>query len=319
MGETDKKCNDLSGRILSYEPVEETDTILEFRRRVEEQIDVLRIAIENKKVNDPKKAQNFANKAEVFLSNIIFARNSYLTKTVRILKRDLKKIVAIKKAALKILYDWIVLKREKKREFSKRYVPFEENKNRVNFKSEMMSFYSDDIYYLNGIIFSYSAELSQIEELLRFLKAKDVLGEIGFKTSWKVKTLKDELEAFSQNESSTWSALIKRVLQLQYFKYNDFLKMTIKELIEFLNIRVEVLKYLSNWLNTELNGVVAKKNKLNKTNIEHSENDLKKVLDAYDSFINLYTERKRRVDTEYNLYRFGQGLLKKDIFESLYK
>ena len=182
-----------------------------------------------------------------------------------------------------------------------------------------MSFYSDDIYYLNGIILSYSAELSQIEELLRLLKAKDVLGEIGFKTSWKVKTLKDELEAFSQNESSTWSALIKRVLQLQYFKDNDFLKMTIKELIEFLNIRVEVLKYLSNWLNTELNGVVAKKNKLNKTNIEHSENDLKKVLDAYDSFINLYTKRMRRVDNEYNLYRFGQGLLEKDIFESLYK
>lgn len=320
MGEpTKKKLNGDVGRILDYELSNSDEKVVNFKRRVKEQIDVLRIAIKNGSVNDAKISENYANKAERFLTIPYFSEKSNKNKRVHDLKSELKLTVAIDKEMLTVIENWLIQKRRNKVILASKYAPINAQHD-FSYFDEMTDFYNADMDFLNTYRTTYVSECIVVKRLLTILKEKEIIEDLAIKNSWKVETLK---KAFHDNRDKLKGVSDEEYIEimlLPYFKYKKYLTMEVSKLKEVLGIRAEALTFIENWIE-ELYYIARHENEnlynLDSEFIEKA--NLSDIFYQYDKFIGEWTFAKKDIDKEYSLYRFGQGLVESDIFDTLYK
>ena len=97
--------------------------------------------------------------------------------------------------------------------------------------------------------------------------------------------------------------------------------MEVSKLIELLRIRSLALDRIEQWISLKMTGLFSGYNHSAPRAIlgkckNYTINDL---YDNYDRALDELEKEKEPLETEYSLYRFGQGLIEADIFASLYK
>ena len=320
MAETNGKliCG-VSGRLLDYEVAVADEKIVAFKKRVEEQIAVLRIGIVNGDVNDPQISESYAKKAERFLSIPYFTDKKNKDKRVRNLKTYTKIIVAFYKAVSDIVEEWVARKRGLKVIFANNFSPFSEKKANFDYVSQRRIFYDEDLEFLYGVRPKYESEHILMKRLLGLLADTEFLKAIGGKNSWKVSTLKEALSEWILDQSLEADRELEEVFKLPYFRHKRFLNMEVREFKEIVSVRVESLKKILEWIDTEIASIAKAKREIKDSLEMYGEKGIYDIFGDYDLFISQYTVKKKSYSELYSLYRFGQGLMEADIFASLYK
>ena len=316
MGGTKSKVTNV-GRILPYEEAVMDEKMLAFKRRIEEQIKVLRIAINSDDVNDPQMAENYAKKAERFLAIPFICDKKNKEKTLQHLKTYVKMVVSTDKEILGILKEWIQNKKDNKIVFANKYILPTSVKD-FEYAEEFSEFIAQDIDFLNVKLPSFTSELVLVNKIIGFLADKEFLKKTGIKNSWKVRTLKEFIVKSAEDYPDEISK-IEDCLTLPYFRYKKYLELTVKELEEVLNVRAVALQKVIDFIEAKIEDV---RNQHDKAKIELYNGHyrlINNMLYEYDRFMAPLIELQKVKNEEYSLYRFGQGLIEADIFGSLYK
>ncbi len=328
---SDFRTDILKSRVLDYQPVSTDEKISTFQKRIQEQIDCIRLGEKNETLNDSQKAENYAKKCERFLASPFFTDKQYRGKNVSILKRDLKVHVGMCKEIITILEQWIEKRRGMKLTFANMATPVDENateKKKQFLLRERVRLYTATVSFFQEKYSVISDELGILQTLLDMLLNKELMEFIGAKRSWKVSKLKEELLSIfngknpADDESKAKGISresLKALLVLKYFRHKKYLNMEVRELLDNIGVDASILKHVLEWISERLE---ANKSGLKDAKKEtHSEGlrvEISRILSRYDEENYILNSLKRDIEKTYSLYRFGQGLLENDIFESLY-
>ena len=308
------------GRILDFQPSNPDELISSFKRRIEEQIAVVRIGIQNKSVNDAKISENYAKKAERFLGIQYFCDKKNLKKRVRDLKKVLKQKVAYDKELISIIEEWIIQKRKNKIIAAEKFTPIRAQ-NDFSYYDEMCSYYCFDMDFLNTCETKYTSERIIINRLLGLLSDENVVsGLFHFKNSWKVETLKKALQDNRKGLTNITDDEFTEMMALPYFRYKKYLTMECDEFKELLSIRSAVLMGIEGWIKDQYYDACRSREHLHEiTVINVMKANVTDLFNEYDEFLSVWDRTKKEYEREYSLYRFGQGLIESDIFDALFK
>ncbi len=301
------------GRILPYEEADPNESLVDFKRRILEQVKVIRIAIKSDDVNDPEAAENYAKKAERFVEIPFFKGKSG---RVRQLKAHLKETVGESKELIGCLKEWLKKKKERKVIFTEAYLktcktqPFD-------YKEALIQFYDQDLEYLSQtVIPQFQSETILISNLIDIFKSKKVMDEIGAKNSWKVTTFKLALIEYNKTTPFDERFSFDDIMNLPYFRYKRYLNLTLEEFKNLLFVRYNVLIYVIVNLSERYHEIETLKEDVNSRDTRKT---VKDMLMVYDRFFEKYKSMLNELEKKYSLYRFGQGLIEADIFKSLFK
>ena len=150
---------------------------------------------------------------------------------------------------------------------------------------------------------------------------KEFMKTIGCKNSWQVSTLKKALvewvatKALPEEEKE-----LSIILSLPLFKEKKVLELDVAKFKEIIQIRAEILKRLIEWVANKEFRISAEKELLYSQRNKLTGNKfISDLFEEYDVQLKQLSEELKQLKEEYSLYRFGQGLIEKDIFDSLYK
>ena len=318
MAGTKKKSEPISiGRILDYQVASPEEKVLDFKKRLEEQIAVIRVGIKSGDVNDSQKAQNYIKKIEKFLAIDFFSNKKNNVKRVRHLKQECKVVVATNKEIIDIIKKWISQKRNYKITAAEEFVKGEAKQ--FDFMGEMKGFYDRDNSFLRDIEANYNSELILLNRIKGMLADKTITSALGVKNSWKVETLKESLLEWSQDYPINVEIELEEIFKLPYFRYKKYLTLEVSEFKDFLDVRTKALQEIVDWIeeyisynNSEFEVLKSQMGEVCRA----TEYDL---LDEYDRCLDDLSRVLQEYEKEYRLYRFGQGLMEADIFDTLYK
>ena len=305
------------GRILDYQAASPEEKILSFKKRLEEQIAVVQIGIKSGDVNDPKKAQNYIRKVKKFLAIDFFSNKKNKDKRVHHLKQHCKIVVATNKEIIDVLKKWISQKRSYKITVAEELLKTQGE--HFSFMSEMASFYERDNGFLSDAKANYNSELILLNRIKGILSDKTISDALGVKNSWKVETLKESLLEWSQDYPINVEIELEDIFKLPYFRYKKYLELEVREFKELLDVRTTALQEVTDWLEERIfcnNGDFRILKAEPEVVYRATEFDL---LDEYDKCLDDLSEVLQAYEKEYRLYRFGQGLIEADFFDSLYK
>ena len=319
MAESKTSSPETATRLLSYEKTDFNERISSFKKRVEEQIEVIRIAIKQGTVNDPKIAEKYAKKTERFLGLQFFSDIQYLNKRVQDLKNDLKVLVFKHKVISAILTERISSKRSHKIIMANKYTFANGKYADFYFPYEYQSFYESDLDYLYGIRPKYESQLILVNKIKGILANKDFLKSLGCKSSWKVSTLKEALYNWVQDHSLEAEAELEEAFTLDFFKYKKFLTRDVADFREVVNVYSSALESILEWIDAEINKDLEATKDIGTSTQKLAKKNIYDMYKVYDDFISKYTTMKKTIDEQYSLYRFGQGAIEADIFDSVFK
>ena len=328
MAETKKDTQPQNvGRLLDYRFKNYSEKITSFHRRISEQIDILDIAIEedatkveeDRILNDSKKARFFAKKAQRFLNTYFFTDKDYKEKRVQNLKDDLKVNVFAYKILASILEARIISKRSHKIILAQKYSSAKGNKEKFNYCYEYQRFFETDLEYLNNIKPNYDSQLILVNKLKGILADKEFLKLFGFKNSWKVSTLKKEISTWVKDHSLEAEYELEEIFSLHFFKHKKYMDMTVSEFKEAVDTYCRGLIAVIDWIGTQINEDESLIDSIRAYGWKVCALPISEMYKVYDDFLKKCSSVKKTIDDMYDLYRFGQGLIEADIFDSLYK
>ncbi len=306
-------------RIINYEPIAESAKVSVFVKRIGEQIRVLQIGITNGSVNDPEKAKNYASKAERFLVSPVVARCIKPDRTVRELKKRLKIETGLRKELAELLNTLIDWKIDNKIIVAQNHAPFKAGKE-IPTDTYVSNLFLYDQNLFEVFLTKAEAERLLINKLIGLLADSHFVLETGCKNAWKVSNLKAAIALYQEDMGDERVGDdIAQILLLPYFKYKRFTDLTVAELKERLAIRTTILDGITGWVKQKQDAVNTAYDNFKSKSPAERRMDIYGLLRVFDQLIFQAKEEKRRVEDEYSLYRFGQGLIENDIFDSLYK
>ncbi len=308
-------------KIRSYVPLNPNEKVSKFVTTIDWQIQAIKVGIANDAVNDPKKAENFANFAERFLKSE-FVKDMHRDSTIQQLKDKLKIIVGSYKELISIMKEMIDRKIKKKIMLAQNYVQYGSGKI-PEFDALYEEQYVDDFVFLKTQLPTYESEILLIQKLFGMLDDKEFMQEIRFKNSWKVDTLKKAIVKWKEENEldDIPSEEISQILLLPYFRYKKYLTMTVADLKNFLRIRKRILNLVASWIRSMI-AVLGKNREISQIKMKELSNDKKNlitILGKYSESIKEIEEIMKSNETLYKLCRFGQGLIENDVFSTLYK
>ncbi len=304
------------GRILPFEPAEPNEKIGDFKRRVLEQIRVIRLGIKSGDVNDVTISENYAKKAEAFIKTPYFSDKKNKDKKVHNLKKFLKVIVGRDKELIRILKEWIDKKKEFKVIFAEMFFDFPQSEA-FDYDISLEAFYENDLQYLSQTMNAeYRSEYILINNLSLLLESKAIMSAIGAKNSWKVATFKNAIIEWNKENPFKANFSFDDVMRLPCFRYKKFLDLTMDKFKEYVEVRREILMSVCMYIDKWYYEISEKSQKAKE---DETSKTIAGMLNKYDQFINHYSSIKKEYEKEYSLYRFGQGIIEADIFKNLYK
>ena len=311
---------------LDYFLITEDDSIERFKKLLQQEVNTLYVDIALGKMNDADKSKHYAEKLEKVLALPYFNKKEYLSKTVGWLKEKVKIDTLIAKTTKEFLSTYFDDKRERKLEFTQKYVKNSKLKVFSDVQTGMLRYYNAEIKYFNTKKEEFVLERDVNDTLLWFTKVyKDEINN-----QWKGKKFKEFLteklsnanseKAFSDlsatNKSEKVQHLEYALSNLPYFKYkkylvqstaadikNEFNKVSAKTT----HMLVLIEKYISYY-----------KEKKSNEKFEYSDS-VDAVCSLYNTEFAELSEKIANVSKEYSLYRFFQGVIEADIFKSLYE
>ncbi len=319
MAETKKRSRPESiGRILDYTQADEEEKIVSFKKRVEEQIAVIKIGIANGDVNDVKKAESYARKSKEFLAIPFFEDKKNKDKRVHHLKTYCKVTVGADKDIIDVLKKWIEQKRSYKISTANRYFPANK-KDVFEFYPEIRVFYTTDITFLENEKVKYKSELILVNKIKGLMADKTFMEGLGAKGSWKVETFKEMLQEWSQDYPFGVEGELDEIFALPYFRYKKYLTLELREFKEFIDVRSKSLDYIIGWFDDQ---ILSSEVDLRDIGSQHEAMEKATAMDLlwfFDKSLEDLNNGLRGFEQEYKLYRFGQGMIEADIFDTLYK
>ncbi len=321
----------MRSRVLDYQLTSTEEKITTFMKRIQEQIDCIRLGYQNASVNDPQKAENYAKKCERFLALPYFTEKEYKGKSVGAIKDDLKVQVGSIKEIVSIIDLWMEKLRAMKLEFARQATPWNQEmsqRKRSFLLREPVRAFTSEVSFLQEKYDAFFADQATLMALLEVLLNEEFMGYLGAKRAWKVSTLKEEISASICGEQANSVdgklvgvsiELLKGLLGLKYFRLKRYLSLEVRELMKVLSIDLEMTKAIVDWISGRITLFksylkAAKTKKIP----DDTREGIRDVLVLYDQEISFLSDMKREFEKSYSLYRFGQGLLENDIFESLY-
>lgn len=321
----------MRSRVLDYQPVTESESITTFEKRIQEQIRCIRVGDKNGTLNDTKKAENYAKKCERFLALPYFSDKKYKGKSVGVIKDDLKVQVGSRKDFISILTFWYDKKRDMKLAFVESVSPLSgsfSQKKRHEIAMTRKRMYMADISFLQEKLQSYEATKTALTSFLGVLINESFMDYVGAKRTWKVSMLKEKIISLCHENleirvedkiAGVSLELLNSLLLLKYFKYKRYLDLEVRELMKTVSIDIAILEKVLDNLTLML-AIAKEKLKFSKmmSDCEDISMEITRALELFDSDLKMLYAEKKKMEKDYSLYRFGQGLIENDIFESLY-
>ncbi len=323
MTKTNEPKEPTLGRILDYTVADPDEKIVDFKRRVNEQISSIRIAIRNDDVNDPKIAESYARKAEKFLQIPLFSERKNKDKRVHYLKTECKVIVSRDKEIIDALKSWLIRTRDYKISVADKYSNPKE-KEEFNFLTAIRCFYDRDVDFLKDLEVKFNSERILLKKFMGIVLDNAFVKTLSCKNTWKLSYMKKQLLNWSEDFSLGVESELEDIFSHEYFRKKKYLDLSVKEAIEIINIRIRVLDFLiDTWIKNQIDN-------LNSIRLigygygldnreQYSNYTLVHLLAYYEKAIQTRTLSLNFIQQEYSLYRFGQGLIEADIFDPLYK
>ena len=305
------------GRTLIYVIPSMDDKIEDFREQLRGQISSIDIAMQNNAVNDMDIARNYAHKTLRFRDFCLSFTSP--DATVRTLKAFLKKEVGSYKIYCEIYKALIQNKRNFKVILANEYSPLSEPTPFFDYCDERRRDYDSDLDVLARFYNIYNAEQILTRQLERLVSDPDMVAKIGCKNSWKVSYLKDILCQMSKDNQFDNEIQIEEILKMQYFRLKKFYTLTIGGLKEVLDLRVWILHEVVDWIKKYQACINKAKEETWRCSDKYKDRTRLTILAELDHSIeDLEVVLKEKAD-HYDICRFGQGLIKADIFDTLYK
>ena len=308
-------------RQLPYDRTNYDEKVIKFKKRVEEQVEVIKIGIREGTVNDPKIAQKYVDKITRFFANPYFEDEKAKT-TWRLidLKNHLKVAVAKYKELSNITQEWVTNKRGSKIIVANTYKLQNGTSQNFYYPYEIQRFYNSDIAYLNSVLPKYQSEHLLIAKLLGILSDENLLKKtLSCKESWKVSTLKEELRDWAQDFPFEVEFELEELFAHKFLKSKKYLDMTVKDFRTLVKNRKMILEEITKWIEEQKRSINVKLKEV-EDNIDNiKERNIYDIYRDYDAFISQYSAMKKEYDEKYSLYRFAQGLIERDIFDTLFK
>ncbi|MBR3281185.1 MAG: hypothetical protein IKI57_05055 [Clostridia bacterium] len=318
MAET-KNPNQSVGRLLNFESANYNEKITSFKRRIEEQIEVIKLGIKQGDVNDPVIAERYIKKTKRFLQTPLFTDISYMNHKVQKLKNDLKVLVYQFKEISAILAERISSKRWNKILLANKFTYASGKYADFYFPYEFQKFYESDLDYLYGIRPKFESQRILINRLRGLLADKDFLKSIGCKSSWKVSTFKDALSEWVKDFSLLAEAELEEIFELPFFKKKQYLTRDVASFKEIVNVHSQALENITNWIDEQINEDLAQTKDVSSNTMKYASKGITDMYKVYNDFIGRLTNSKKNIDEQYSLYRFGQGVIEADIFDAVFK
>ena len=321
MAKTTVPNNPSIGRVLDFTGAEPEEKIVDFKRRVSEQILSIRIGIKNDDVNDPKIAESYAQKAERFLQIPFFSDKKNKDKRVHHLKTECKIIVSRDKEIIDAYKEWIARTRDFKITIADKFSS-PTGKEEFDFIPAICCFYDRDRDFLDALKVRYNSERILLNKFNGVIYDNAFVKTLEVKNSWKVAYLKKQLLEWAEDYNFDVENELEDIFSHQYFKKKKYLNLTVKEINELIDIRLKVLDFLiETWIKNQVDNL----NPIRLIGYGFDSREIYKnytlvnLLSFYDKAIKTRTLSLEFIQKEYSLYRFGQGLIEADIFDSLYK
>ena len=307
------------GRILDYQEASPEEKVMDFKKRLQEQIAVIQVGIKSGDVTDPRKAQNYIRKIEQFLSIDFFTSKKNKEKRVHHLKQYCKVVVASDKEIIAILKEWICQKRSYKINAFNAILERKDEHAFFTFLSEMATFYERDNGLLGNVKAKYESELILLNRIKGLIADKSFFESIGGTKLLKVEAFKEKLLDWAQDYPFEVEIELEDIFKLPYFRYKKYLQMNMGDFKAFLDVRTTALQSIIDWAEEQISiNIGAFKN------LENQPEAVSKLGEAdylaeYDQSLTALNKLLEYYEKEYKLYRFGQGLMEADIFDTLYK
>ena len=305
------------GRTLIYVIPSMDDKIEDFREQLRGQISSIDIAMQNNAVNDMDIARNYAHKTLRFRD--LCLRFTSPDASVRTLKGYLKREVAIYKIYCEIYKALIQNKRGLKVILANEYSPLSKPMPYFDYRDERRRDYDNDLKVLAGFYNIYSAEQILIRQLSRLVSDPDMVAKVGCKNSWKVSYLKDILCQMSKDNQFDNEIQIEEILKMQYFRLKKFYTLTISGLNEVLDLRLWILDEVVSWIKKYQDRINKAKEETWSSSDKFEDRTRLTILAELDHSIKDLEVVLKEKTEHYDICRFGQGLIKADIFDTLYK
>ncbi len=314
-----KRNDSTPQRLVEYVPTTPEEKISTFVKRMWQLSEGIDVDNENGITNDREKSANNAKKIKRFLEYIQGTKISG-NKRMKDLIRFLKIEAAFYPEAMRMLEDMMSRKLDAKVIIGKTYAPFSANAL-GRFNVHMSNLFEMDIDYLSLERQKFEAELVLVNMLIGLLSDKELMTQMECKNSWKVATLKEAISEMldtcylGEDDRRTFT----QILTMQYFRYKKFLSLTVADFKETVLVRKMALERIIAWVDSWSKYIKDERALFEKTDFGKEEKNIYNLLKRYDQSYQHCRERKALMAKQYSLIRYGQGLIKRNIVDSLYK
>ena len=305
--------NRTPSRLVDYSPISADMKIGAFIAKKRLEVRDIYISIKNGTANNPRKSENFAKKTTEFIEYIEEHRINEKS-SVRELNKKVQIQAALLKEAIRMLDAMIETKLTSKVVIGELYAPFSDI-TLTRFATHMTNLYKFDLDYLVIEKQKAEAELVLINLLIGLLADKSFMESLGAKNSWSVETLREELVVLADEQylDKEDKRKIGQILTLPYMKSRKYLKLSVAEVKEIIAVRKAILEKTIDWIDSVTKYLKDDKKLFARSKLPSEKKNIYTLLEQYERSINHFSERKERMEREYRLLRFGQGLLHSDV------
>ena len=315
----------MKGPVLVFEVLPEDCKVEELKQRLEQQVEVIRHDVSFSKINDTEKALNYAKKIEEILALPCFRTKANRSLTIGTLKEHLKADTYASKLTKDFYKALINFKRAEKLGISKKYLG---PKTLVDNSKPLIEYYRHNIKFMKTYLADVTQKVklcSAFEWFFKYFKAE-------INRQWKGTTLisfiDEKIEKFmveeiqlNKRESTIMTAIASaRKDNISYFKLKKYKEMEVSkfesEILREISCGKGLIEVISACIN-EVNTLVTETRELETAKVER-EVAIQRVHDVCDAELNSISDLYNTAEDKYNLYRYFQGILKDNIFKSLY-